>query len=129
VQGYLDSVVTLKDVKKGEVALLIGLLENVFKVSDWLMIVQKQGKSDRIGHGDSGFSVWVDVVTPNCRRAIENDYLLIGNHALSYPVRLDKKVSGSRNWASISPSNWAAFSGGTGLMIVLVTVGIISMRQ
>ncbi len=51
VQGDPQRLVAAEDVEKRQVAVLVGLLENVVEIADGLMIVEGQDQADGVGHG------------------------------------------------------------------------------
>jgi hypothetical protein len=50
MQGYLQRRIAAKYLQKRQVAVFIGLLENVFKIANGLMIVERQDQADGVGH-------------------------------------------------------------------------------
>ena len=43
--------IAAEDVQEGPVAVLVGLLEDVFEIADGLVIVQRQNEANAVGHG------------------------------------------------------------------------------
>ena len=50
VQGDPQRFVAGEDVQKRQIAVFVGILENVFKVTDGLMIVEGEDQADGVGH-------------------------------------------------------------------------------
>jgi len=51
VQRHFQRVVAAENIEKRQIAVLIGLLEDVVEISDRLVVVQGQNQTDGIGHG------------------------------------------------------------------------------
>src|SRR4051812_8249178 len=85
VQPDLQRFVTAEDFQKGTIAVLVGLLDDAVKIANRLVIVQDQGKSNRIWHDGEG--------------------------AEGYPISLIGSVFGSCASASTSRKKLAASSG------------------
>lgn len=59
MQGDIERSVSLENVQKGQVTILIGLLDHAIKIANRLVIVQYQTEADRFTHG--GFLGEVEV--------------------------------------------------------------------
>ncbi len=116
VQRDLQPLIAAEDFEEGPVAVLVGLLENVLKVADRLVIVENEGKADGLGHLRSCAGLGgVRRASGREAQIVRNTYF-IGNGDLVYPI--PRAGISCDSWGSISTSrrNAAASSGVTGLM-------------